>query len=325
MHVNTSVVKALMYLRGVGEPTLAGLVHVTLSDLQSWLYDLGEDSEERVSFETQIEILRLLGVSADSPRPDVVHYWRIHEPLFSRSATTYWALTVMLKAFGKAQCVFIAREADPSLNFKAQSHFGLRFDNFMAILEVTAHPLRSISFDPDTMPDLSWVPETLGVLLPENEFDRLEPGSMKVKGLTQYLTYTTEMAQWERLREAAQEHGIRAEQVASLLLGTNGPVRLAKDQAAAARPETQGAVASAELATKDTTSSAEHQKSDSTQASPRAETPASSRKGPGDGSVEAPPASTRAVGELKNAATDDMRLFITPVKAADKPSLKRVS
>lgn len=225
MHVNTSVVKALMYLRGLGEPTVANLVNSTLEDFQAWLYDIGEDSENRVPFDAQLEVLRLLGIHGEGPRPDVVHYWRIHEPLFSQAVRSYWALNIVLKAFGKAQAVYIAREADPAFTLQAKAHFGLRFEGFMAILEVTAHPLRSISFDPETMPDLSWVPDTFGVLLPEAEFLKLQPGQMKVKGFTQYLTYTTEMAQWERLREAALENGIRAEQVASLLLGSSaGPL-----------------------------------------------------------------------------------------------------
>lgn len=306
MHVNTAVVKALMYLRGVGEPTLANLVHVTLADLQAWLYDMGENSEERVPFETQIEILRILGIAGEAPRGDVVHFWKIHEPLFSRHQSTYWALNVMLKFFGKAQAVYIGREADPAFCTQARSHFGLRFQDFVAILEVSAHPLRTISFDPETMPDLSWVPDTFGVLLPESEFDRLEPGSMKVKGFTQYITYTTEMAQWERLRESALEHGIRAEQVATLLLGGTGPTRIA-------------------AAPSEASSDAPH---DSVRDAASSEPVRDSREAAVDLSrpvaPTAPTSPVRTVEDARNAS-DDMRLFVTPVKSVDKPALKRVS
>ncbi len=306
MHVNTAVVKALMYLRGVGEPTLANLVHVTLADLQAWLYDMGENSEERVAFDTQIEILRILGISGEAPRGDVVHFWKIHEPLFSRHQSTYWALNVMLKFFGKAQAVFIGREADPAFCTQARSHFGLRFHDFVAILEVSAHPLRTISFDPESMPDLSWVPDTFGVLLPEGEFDRLEPGSMKVKGFTQYITYTTEMAQWERLRESALEHGIRAEQVATLLLGGSGPARLGTSSEAPAGEATPEGTPEA---------AATGAPRDNREAAVDLSRPVA---------PAAPASPVRSVEDARNAS-DDMRLFITPVKSVDKPALKRVS
>lgn len=222
VNVNTSVVKALMCLRQLSDAQLASLSSVTQGDLHAWLYDIGEASEERVPFDTQLEIVRLLGVSGDAPRHDVVHYWKLHQPLFSRSADVYWPLAVMLKAFGKAQAVYLARESDPAFTFQAKSCFGLRFDTFTAILEVTSHPLRSIALNPETMPDLAWVPDTFGVVLPDAEYDALEPGAMKPRGLQQYLTYTSEAAQWNRLRDAALEKGLRAEEVATLLLG--GPI-----------------------------------------------------------------------------------------------------
>lgn len=227
MYVNTSVVKALMYLRNVSAPELANLTHTPLLDLQTWLDARQEEDNELVPFSVQMEVLKLLGIDGEAPRADVVHYWRTYEPLFSRPEKSYWALGIMLKAFGRAQAVFIAREADPSWSTKAVAHFGLRFQGFMAILEVRAHPLKSLSFDPERLPDLSWVPETFGVLLPEAEYLAMEPGSMKVRGMTQYLAYTSEMNQWERLREAAIEHGLHAEQVAQMLLGEELVPRIA--------------------------------------------------------------------------------------------------
>lgn len=226
MHINTSVVKALMSLRCVDAAELANLVHIPYADFSAWLYEDAPESEERVPFDTQLEVLRILGIHGEGPREDVVHYWRIHEPLFSTRSKNYWALDIALKAFGPAQAVFISRETDPFLTFKAKAHFGLKFEGFMAILEVTAHPLRNVSFDPTEMENLSWVPDTFGVLLPEADYARMEPGSMRVRNLTQYLTYSTEVAQWERLRETALENGIRAESVAALLLGQEGPVRI---------------------------------------------------------------------------------------------------
>lgn len=226
MHVNTAVVKALMHLRGISEEVLCNLSHVARVDMNAWLYDIGEDTEERVPFEIQLEILKVLGINGETPRSDVVHYWRVYEPFFSKAGDSYWALNVMLKAFGKVQAVYLARESDPALNFQARATFGLRFGSFLAILDVTAHPLRSISFDPSNMADVAWLPDTMGVLLPDADYDNLEPGAMKVKGLQQYLSYNTEMVQWERLRDAALEKGMRAEHVAALLLGMPAPANL---------------------------------------------------------------------------------------------------
>lgn len=220
MHVNISVVKALMALRGISESMLSNLAHCTEANLATWLHDIGEDSEEKVPFDTQLEILRFLGINGDAPRNDVVHYWRVHEPFFSNPNNSYWALQVMLKAFGKAQCVYLARESDPIFTLRARSRFGLKFSSFTAILDVTAHPLRAISFDPDQMVDLSWMPDAAGVLLPALEYDSLQPGAMQVPRMREYLCYSTELAQWERLREAVSAQGFSAQQVASLLLGT---------------------------------------------------------------------------------------------------------
>lgn len=225
-----------MCLRGVSEAELANLVHVPLRDFQQWLYGQDDESDEVVPFETQLEALKILGIQGDAPRPDIVHYWRIHEPLFSRAASTYWPLVMVLKSFGKAEAVFISRESDPFITFEARAHFGLKFQNFMAILEVTAHPLRNISFDPTSLVDVSWVPDTLGVLLPEADYMRLEPGAMKVRGLDQYLTYTSEMSQWEKLREAALENGIKAEAVAALMLGHDITKRLPSESPTAKPP-----------------------------------------------------------------------------------------
>lgn len=299
MHVNTSVVKALMHLRGIDEHTLANLVHVAMPDMRAWLYDLGEDSDERVDIDTQMEVLRVLGINGEAPRGDIVHYWRIHEPFFSRASNTYWSLAVALKAFGKAQAVFIAAESDPALEFSAKARFGLRFAGFYAILEVTAHPLRSISFDPENMMDLAWVPDTMGVLLPENEYRALEPGAMKVRNLQQYLTYNAEAAQWERLRNAALEKGIHASQVANMLLGL--PVNQGVE--AITHTEVVHPAAHAESAT------------------------ASVAAAPSQAASPAPAASAPAAGVSAPAAeeSDDMRLFVTPVRSTEGLRVKRVA
>jgi hypothetical protein len=217
-YIDTAVVRALMSLRGISQDTLCTLAHVSHQDMHAWLNDEGDKADERVEFATQLEILRILGIAGESPRPDVVHFWRVHETFFSRASSTYWPLETVLKAFGKAQVSYLARETDPAITFEARTCFALKFGGFHAILEVVTHPLRSPSFDPESMANLSWLPDSMGVLLPDSQYDNLQPGSMKVKGLVQHLTYTSERVQWERLREMALEKGIPAEQVAAALL-----------------------------------------------------------------------------------------------------------
>jgi len=220
MHVNHNVVLALMALRRINLHSLAALAHVTVDSLSAWVND---GSDDAVSFEQQLEVLSFLGIRGEAPRVDVVHYWFVHEPLFSRARSNYWALQVVLKAFGSAQAVYISRDSDKAVSFTAKAHFGLKFETFMVILEVTAHPLRSFSFDPSLFDGLAWAPENLGVLLPADEYDKLQPGAMKVKSLSTYLTYSAEMSQWDLLREKALSQGIRAEQFATLLLNQAAP------------------------------------------------------------------------------------------------------
>ncbi len=318
MHVNTNVVKALMHLRGIDEAQMGNLANLPLHDLQAWLYDIGENSESRVPLESQLEILTLLGVRGETLRGDTVHYWRVHEPLFSRAQTNYWALSIVLKAFGKAQAVFLARESDPAFMTRAKAHFGLRFADFMVVLEVTAHPLRSISFDPETMPDLSWTPDTFGVLLPDAEYDMLQPGAMKTRGMNQYLTYTAEMQQWERLREAAMQQGLRAEQVAALLLGGSTQPTL----------EHQPVDSEAQPLVRPQGVSTPAAPVNSTAAQPAQPMPAP--QAPAQPAATAPQAPVSVAQAAAPDAEDDMRLFVTPVRAAQRAPaqpvpLKRVS
>lgn len=216
MYVNTEVVSALMRLKGIDCPTLAKMLHIRPYDFQAWL--VNDATDEPVEVDAQFEALRFLGIHGDQPRPDVVHYWRIHEPLFSRPLRVYEPLITVLNAFGPAQASFVAAEEDPMINMKASAHFALRFPSFLAMLEVTAHPLRSIHFGPELLPNLSWMPDSFGVLLPAEQYSRLEPGAMRVPVMREYLEYSSEMRRWESLRQLARQRGVDTEKVAMLLL-----------------------------------------------------------------------------------------------------------
>lgn len=216
--INPLTVRALMALRQVSVEVAANLAHIRVNLLVAWLN--GDIDDNKVPFDKQIELLSILGVRGDHPRSDVVHHWHAHQPLFSRAKRDFWAVQALVKAFGPAQVVVISRAQDPAWTTAASARFGLRFEQFLAVLEVTAHPLRNISFGPDTVQGITWAPDTFGILLPPTEYDRMEPGSFEVRSLQQQLTYSEEMGRWETLRAQALEQGIRADHVADLLRGT---------------------------------------------------------------------------------------------------------
>lgn len=216
MCVNTKVVRALMELKGVDSSTLAKMLYVRPSGLNSWLYQDSQDAP--LEIDAQLEALRFLGIRGDHPRSDVVHYWRLREPLFSRPSRVYEPLMYVLEAFGPAQAAFVAAEEDPMINTKACAHFALRFPTFLAILEISAHPLRNIHFGPELLPNLSWMPDSFGILLTTEQYQRLEPGAIRVPAMREYLEYSAEMRRWEGLRKLAHQKGLSAEKMASILL-----------------------------------------------------------------------------------------------------------
>jgi len=214
MQINHTVVQALTQLRALDLGTLAKLAHVTGENMSRWVLAGDEDA---MAFDQQIEVLSYLGIRGEAPRPDVVHFWSLHEPLFGRAASTYEALHVVLQAFGPAEVTHLSREAEEAFTLSAKVYFGLKFEGFLAILKITSSPFRSISFDPDKMNQLTWAEGAQGVSLPRLEFDRLEPGSMQVRGLGQHLAQAAEASAWAQLRLTAQSRGMRADQVAHLL------------------------------------------------------------------------------------------------------------
>lgn len=215
MHINTHVVRALMALRRIDEPTLANIANVTTAMLSKWLHD-GTDGDELIAFDTQLEILRVLGINGESPRRDIVHYWHIHQEFFS-SKKTFWAIDVMTEAFGKAEVVYFAKDTDPLASMTARSHFGLQFQSFKAVLEVTTHPLRNIGFDPDSFEQLNWAEGSSLVLVNREQFEKLAPGLMTPVLYDRQLVLGREQLAWERLNSLSRETKIGPEQLELLL------------------------------------------------------------------------------------------------------------
>lgn len=215
MHINTDVVRALMSLRGIDEPTLANIANVTTTMLTKWLHD-GTDGDELIAFDTQLEILRVLGINGESPRRDIVHYWHVHQELFS-SKKSFWAIDVMTEAFGKADVVYFAKDTDPLASVTARAHFGLQFQSFKAVLEVTTHPLRNIGFDPDNFEHLNWAEGSSLVLVTQEQFEKLAPGLMTPVLYDRQLILGREQLAWERLNSLSRETKIGPEQLEMLL------------------------------------------------------------------------------------------------------------
>lgn len=228
MYINTQVVRALMALRRIDEPTLANIANVSTPMLSQWLYDETDASEDLIAFDTQLEILRVLGINGETPRNDIVHYWYVHEPLFSSSARNYWALAQLTQAFGKADAVYFAKDADPLVSVRSKAHFGLQFASFKAVLEVTSHPLRNIGFDPALIGNMQWAPGNFGVLVDQAEFEKLAPGLMTPVLFDSQLNVGRELLAWERLNLLARERNISADHIEQLLLSVQQGLKTPK-------------------------------------------------------------------------------------------------
>lgn len=214
MFINTRVVVALMRLRGISLEAMGNLLHIPRCDLIDWLV---HEKDDVVQFETQLEALKCLGINNDKPRDDVVHYWFIKEPLLGTAHDIYHDLTVITETFGFAEAVHITATYDPLLTTQAKTHFGLRFKNFYAMLEVTGHPLRTLRFDPDKLPGLEWVSGVQCVMLENNDYEKLEPGAMRVGGIRRHLSYNENKAAWDELQAKAAQRSLTPEAIATVV------------------------------------------------------------------------------------------------------------
>lgn len=204
-HIETSVVYALMTLRQIDAPTLANLVHVKLGSLIDWL----KGDHEALPHDYQMEILHILGIKGEAPRGDIVHYWTIQETFWSGFNSTYDALDTIMNVFGPAQIVHIAADSDPAFTSDSRSIFGLRFENFMAILDIKGHPWRGLRFDPERL-KMSWISERPVVGVPPAVYNAMEPGAFGVVQLQRHMLYNEEVTSWERICAMALDSGMRA-------------------------------------------------------------------------------------------------------------------
>jgi len=211
--INTIVVKALMSLRGMSVATLASVLQVRSLDLVQWL----ERDEPTLPAHRQMEVLDMLGVRGDSLRGDVVHYWRVTEPIFGRAEKVYTALHILTEAFGKAQVVYLARESDPSFSLNAKAHFGLKFPGFYAVLEVQGSPLVNLKFTPEVSPGLDWMEGSVGLLMESDRYLSLEPGAIQPEELGEQVEVVQNLLKWEQLSELAKTAKVSPDQLAAVV------------------------------------------------------------------------------------------------------------
>ena len=115
--------------------------------------------------------------------------------------------------------------SDPYVTFAARTHFGLTFEKFRAVLEVTSSPLRSLAFDPRSLPNMHWVGEEAPLIVTDESFYTLvTPGETTPAALDKARVKALAPARWARLAQLAEERGMGAPELAHYLI-ENVPVK----------------------------------------------------------------------------------------------------
>ncbi len=219
MFVNTKVVNALLRLRGVGRSSLCEVTGISPQALAAWLDETGSDDDDRLSFDRQLEVLKVLGVVGEHPRSDIVHHWMIREPTFGSREDAYEPLRLMLACFGRAEVVHLTSERDEFLRLASRTHFGLTFAKFRVVLEVRTAPFQSLSFDPETLPNLSWAGTGAALVLSGEKFRQLTvPGEATPRIFDAERILALEQYQWKRLTQVAIDRGVGAAEIVKLVV-----------------------------------------------------------------------------------------------------------
>jgi hypothetical protein len=225
-HVNIKIVNALLTLRGVSLGTLSGVTGISQDALSVWLDGTNKEDDDRLPFDRQLEVLKVLGIVGENPRSDITHHWSIHEPFSGQREAAYEPLSLMLKCFGKAEILHLAPQEDKLFSFKSKTHFGLTFRKFRAVLEITTHPLQSLSFNPVSLPNLTWAGSAsiennagTALVLDEAKFRQLTaPGESTPTAFDKERVQALEYLLWNKLTMLADERGVGASDLAVLLI-----------------------------------------------------------------------------------------------------------
>lgn len=219
MFVNTKIVNALLTLRCIPRTQLCAVTGISIDALSAWLDETSEESDDRLPFDRQLEVLKVLGVVGDNPRRDVVHYWKINEPVFGSADSAYDPLRLILSCFGRAEVVHLAPERDTFYKIYARTFFGLTFAKFRAILEVNSAPFKTLTFNPDSLPNLSWAATGSALVVTQDKFKQLTaPGDATPALFDNERVAALEHYQWQKLISLTQEKGVNATDVVKLVI-----------------------------------------------------------------------------------------------------------
>jgi hypothetical protein len=229
MYVNTRIVKALMSLRGVSLAMLSQVTGISTFALQTWLNPPPsapeksegdeDDDDDRLPFDRQLEILKILGIIGDFPREDILHHWKIAEPWWGDSAQAYEPLKVLLMCFGGAEVTYFAKDQDPYFSLFGRTHFGLTFDKFRVVLEVVTPPFKSVGFSPESLPNLKWSETGPLLSLPMDRYQILvEHGETSPKTYDKERLMLIQDFQWKRLEKLADERAVAPIELARWIL-----------------------------------------------------------------------------------------------------------
>ena len=223
-YVNTKIVNALLTLRGVSRDALCSVTGLSPDALCAWLDGVEQKEEdktddERLPFERQLEVLKVLGITGDHPRSDVVHHWTIREPVFGHREKAYEPLRHLLSCFGRAEVVHLALDQDSLVSLTSRTYFLLTFMKFRVILAIETAPFQSISFNPETLPNLNWAGTGATIVTSYEKFQQLTaPGEVTPGVIDQERFAALEHFQWTKLTHIATERGVAVADIAKLIL-----------------------------------------------------------------------------------------------------------
>lgn len=219
LYINTKIVNALLTLRALSVGKIAEVTGISHSALSAWLDGTAQDNDVRLPFERQLEVIKVLGIVGEHPRSDITHNWYLREPAFGDRAQAYEPLRMVLLCFGKCEVTHITPSADPLFSFEARTHFGLTFEKFRAVLEVTFSPLRSLAFDPRALPNMHWVGEDAPLIVTNETFINLvTPGETTPEAFDKARVQALAPMRWARLAQLAEERGVGATELAQYLI-----------------------------------------------------------------------------------------------------------
>lgn len=211
--VNTTVVRALMVMRGLTQKSLAKLAGVREDNMRAWLSG-SESADLCMARKNQILVLRALGVDEEAPRSDTVHAWYLDESSSRSTQEGLDALKVILSAYEDATVMHFGADEDSPFTLSQCSHFGLRFSSFRVVLTVKPGFFRDVKFSPDEIRGLAWADVDPVCFMPSFRFEQLSNADVTPTEFDDFAGGQVELAKWENLHLLAREHQIRAEDIA---------------------------------------------------------------------------------------------------------------